>query len=83
MSQEHRRADVRHADRRVPVPGRQQAGDLPEHLPGQRGLLPGRLRRRVGARRRLHPVPAGEEPTVRNLPGGLGDFYFYFLLPVG
>ena len=65
FSQEHRRADLRDADGRVPVPGRQQAGDLPEHLPGQRGLLSGRVRRSLRPRRRLHPLAAGEEPAVR------------------
>ena len=81
MTQEHRSPDLRHADGRVPVRGRQQAGDLPQHLPGQRGLLPGRVRRRLRARRRLHPIPAGEEPTVRNLPndsGLFGVFFIYF-----
>ncbi|XP_077436325.1 serine/threonine-protein kinase 17B isoform X4 [Vanacampus margaritifer] len=47
-------------DGRVSVRRRRQAGDLPQRVPGQRGLRPRRLLESLRARRGLHPQAAGQ-----------------------
>lgn len=62
--QEYWRLGLRDADRHLSVPGRGQAGDLPEHLAAQRELQRGGAAAAEPGRRVLHPDAAPQTPTV-------------------